>query len=93
MNGYCTDIYFDAAMDFLDKNQQAGKPSFIYLPTNAPHGPFHDVPEDLYKSYMETNFLQVMVGDATEEQYEKFHDQTARKFSMIENVDQNMGEI
>ena len=93
MNGYCTDIYFDAAMDFLDKNQQAGKPSFIYLPTNAPHGPFHDVPEDLYKSYMETNFLQVMVGDATEEQYEKFHDQTARKFSMIENVDQNMGRL
>ncbi|MDA2929653.1 arylsulfatase [Acidobacteria bacterium AH-259-O06] len=93
MNGYCTDIYFDAAMDFLDKNQQAGKPSFIYLPTNAPHGPFHDVPEDLYKAYMETDLRQVMVGEATDEQYEKFRDQTARKFAMIENVDQNMGRL
>lgn len=34
-HGYCTDIFFDAAINFIEKNQN--KPFFIYLPTNVAH--------------------------------------------------------
>ncbi len=37
--GYCTDVWFDAALDFIETNKE--KPFFTYLATNAPHGPFH----------------------------------------------------
>jgi len=35
--GYCTDIFFDAAIDFVDRHKD--EPFFVYLPTNAPHTP------------------------------------------------------
>ncbi|MDP7289067.1 MAG: arylsulfatase, partial [Phycisphaerae bacterium] len=39
--GYCTDIWFDAAMGFAESCAKVGKPFFTYLSTNAPHGPFN----------------------------------------------------
>ena len=36
--GYCTDVWFDEATAFIERNQDA--PFFLYLATNAPHGPF-----------------------------------------------------
>ncbi len=36
--GYCTDIWFDQAKQFIEK--QDDKPFFIYLSTNAAHGPW-----------------------------------------------------
>ncbi len=38
--GYCTDVWFDNALAFIEKNAKAKKPFFTYLSTNAPHGPF-----------------------------------------------------
>jgi len=35
--GYCTDIFFDAAIEFIER--QAGRPFFVYLALNAPHTP------------------------------------------------------
>jgi arylsulfatase A-like enzyme len=40
--GYCTDVWFDEAMKFIEANKD--RPFFCYLPTNAPHSPFR-VPE------------------------------------------------
>ena len=37
--GYCTDVWFDEAMKWMSEQQAAGKNFFVYLPTNAPHGP------------------------------------------------------
>ena len=37
--GYCTDIWFDGAMKFIEANKD--QPFLCYLPTNAPHGPFN----------------------------------------------------
>ena len=37
--GYCTDVWFDAALQFIDRDRD--KPFFCYLATNAPHGPFY----------------------------------------------------
>ncbi len=42
-DGYCTDIWFDEAMDFMTSvttDSGGSKPFFVYLPTNAPHGPY-----------------------------------------------------
>jgi arylsulfatase A-like enzyme len=46
--GYCTDIFFDAAMRFVELNRD--QPFFVYIPTNAPHSPY-DVPESFIEPY------------------------------------------
>ncbi|MEE8117199.1 MAG: arylsulfatase, partial [Gemmatimonadales bacterium] len=38
-SGYCTDVWFDAAMKWMKAQQAAGRPFFAYLPTNVPHTP------------------------------------------------------
>jgi arylsulfatase len=37
--GYCTDVFFDQAMNYMRERKAADEPFFVYLPTNAPHGP------------------------------------------------------
>ena len=37
--GYCTDVYFDAAIDWIGDRKADDKPFFVYLPLNAAHGP------------------------------------------------------
>jgi arylsulfatase A-like enzyme len=46
--GYCSDIYTNEALSFLDQN--ASRPFFLYLATNAPHDPLQ-VAEDLVAPY------------------------------------------
>ncbi len=47
--GYCTDVFFDAALEFIDANKQA--PFFIYLAPNAMHAP-HIVPDRYAAPYL-----------------------------------------
>lgn len=49
-SGYCTDIWFDEAMKFIEGKKE--EPFFCYLSLNAPHGPFN-VPENYYKLYQD----------------------------------------
>jgi arylsulfatase len=37
--GYCTDVWFNLSMDWIKARRQRNEPFFLYLPTNAPHGP------------------------------------------------------
>jgi len=37
-SGYCTDVWFDNALAFIEQNRD--RPFFCYLPTNAPHSPY-----------------------------------------------------
>ncbi|WP_315850019.1 arylsulfatase [Rhodopirellula sallentina] len=37
--GYCTDVWFREAIQFIEEHKE--RPFFLYLPTNAPHGPYH----------------------------------------------------
>ncbi|UXP31997.1 arylsulfatase [Reichenbachiella agarivorans] len=39
--GYCTDIWFEQAIDFIDAKHKANEPFFTYISTNAPHGPYY----------------------------------------------------
>ena len=51
-DGYCTDVWFDEAMKFIEANAAAARPFFCYLSTNAPHGPYR-VPESYAAPYLE----------------------------------------
>lgn len=46
--GYCTDIWFDEALKFIESKKE--EPFFCYIATNAPHGPFH-VPQKYIDMY------------------------------------------
>ena len=85
--GYCTDVYFDAALEFIDRAGRVGKPFFMYVTPNAPHGPFHDVPEDLYEKYKGMDLAPVLLGN------DRTADTVARVYAMIENIDQNVGRL
>jgi arylsulfatase A-like enzyme len=93
--GYCTDIYFDRALDWIGERHTAGESFFVYIATNAPHGPFHDVPPDLLEEYR-----QVDLGNDRFPQ-DAGHplpadadlDVRARIFAMITNIDDNVGRL
>jgi arylsulfatase A-like enzyme len=93
--GYCADVYFDAALRFIEQSHAAGKNFFAYVATNTPHDPFHDVPEELLRHYQtKTEQLSALiVGQRTPEQLAKEVDSLARIASMITNVDQNVGKL
>ncbi|WP_406695996.1 arylsulfatase [Singulisphaera sp. Ch08] len=62
--GYCTDVWFDLAMSWVGESQKKNKPFFLYLPTNAAHGP-HWVPERYktpYKGRGPAAFLGMMAN-------------------------------
>ena len=46
--GYCTDVYFDEAMEWI--GDASGEPFFAYIPTNAPHSPYL-VPDSYREPY------------------------------------------
>jgi len=49
--GFCTDVFFDQANQFIKKCAGEKKPFFAYISLNAPHGPLH-CPQnylDMYK--------------------------------------------
>ncbi len=47
-DGYCTDVFFDAALRFIEQHRD--QPFFTYLATNTPHSPYV-VPESYIKPY------------------------------------------
>jgi len=48
--GFCTDVFFEAANNFIKKSVAEKKPFFAYISTNAPHGPLH-CPENYLEMY------------------------------------------
>lgn len=87
--GYCTDVYFDGALDFIESAASNKKPFFSYIALNAPHGPYHDVPEDLKAKYQKEDVLSISLGRTDD----KLLDNVAGVLAMIENVDQNVGKL
>jgi len=48
--GYCSDVFFTQALQWLETQRSAGKPFFVYLTPNAPHAPL-DVPPEYEARY------------------------------------------
>ncbi len=42
-DGYCTDVWFREAISFIRANR--ARPFFVYIATNAPHGPYRVAPK------------------------------------------------
>ncbi|WP_413433333.1 sulfatase-like hydrolase/transferase [Crateriforma spongiae] len=93
MKGYCTDIYFDAAMSFIESAVAEQNHFFAYIATNAPHGPFHDVPKELYQSYLTADFGPILVKDLPPKRLSAEVDKLARIAAMITNIDENVGRL
>lgn len=93
--GYCTDVYFDAALKFIEKARAEKRNFFVYLPTNAPHAPFHDVPEDLRQHYMQKQdqLAKLVVPKLRGQKLDAEVDKLARIAAMITNIDQNVGRL
>ena len=95
MEGYVTDVVFDSAMNWMEEAHQAGRPFFAYVATNAPHGPFGDVPADEYAYYQGLDLegeayphhAGLDLGEETDP------DRLARIFAMITNIDSNVGRL
>ncbi|AUP81676.1 arylsulfatase [Flavivirga eckloniae] len=75
--GYCTDVFFDEAIKFIQSNKE--DPFFCYISTNAPHGPYN-VPVNYYNMYKD-------LGD------DVLADTQKRFYGMITNVDDNFGKL
>ena len=62
--GYCTDVFYRQATEWMDTQRRAGKPFFAYIPTNAPHSPYIARPEDaaLYEGKVPTPHLAHFYG-------------------------------
>ena len=55
VKGYCTDVWFDEAIRFVQEQRE--NPFFLYVAPNAPHGPLF-VPEAYVKPYLEQGVPQ-----------------------------------
>jgi arylsulfatase A-like enzyme len=85
--GFCTDVFFDAAIDFIDQAAQAQRPFFAYVAPNAPHAPLHDVPPALYAKYQAKDLSPVLIKGGNSA------DTVARVYAMVENIDKNVGRL
>ncbi len=43
--GFCTDIFFSRAIEWMDQELDAGRPFFAYIPLNAAHAPLSCPPQ------------------------------------------------
>jgi arylsulfatase/arylsulfatase A len=93
--GYCTDVYFKRATEWISKCTARKKNFFAYIPTNAPHGPFHDVPEEILERYRKMDLGNDQFPQDKGHPLPKTSDKDkrARIFAMITNIDDNMGRL
>lgn len=83
--GYCTDVFFDAALEWIDTRRKSGEPFFCYLAPNAPHAPL-DCPPGSDTPYRAKLDAAGVAGPKVREKIAKF-------YGMIENIDSNMGRL
>jgi arylsulfatase A-like enzyme len=60
-HGFCTDVFFTAALGWMKQQKDSGKPFFTYLTTNAPHGPYI-APEKNAKRFTDLGFGKDQAG-------------------------------
>ena len=89
--GYCTDIYFEEAISFIKKSKENQRPFFAYIATNAPHGPFHDVPKDLLEKYQAKDISSILPPNNKDNATLK--DKIHRVGAMATNIDDNVGKL
>ena len=91
--GYCTDVYFDAALDFIQRAHADGRNFFTYIATNAPHGPFDDVPPALLEHYRIKDLSGLFTDSLSGKRLADETETLARIAAMITNIDENVGRL
>ncbi len=89
--GYCTDVFTDAALEFIAR--KSDQPFFAHVAFNAPHTPLQ-VPAEYLAPYRKMNLAHSefpspghpLPGKADE-------DVTARVYGMVANIDDNVGRL
>ena len=59
--GYCTDLFFTAALGWIDQCRKTDQPFFTYITTNAPHSPFIAPPSNT-KRFTDLGFSAQTAG-------------------------------
>jgi len=75
--GYCTDVFFNEATQWIEAQRASGEPFFAWIALNAPHAPL-----DCPPAYM--NRYTNLTGGNTN---------AAKFFGMIANIDDNFGRL
>ena len=60
-SGYCTDLFFTAALGWIKAKKDDDAPFFAYITTNAPHGPFIAPPKNT-KYFTDLGFGKTQAG-------------------------------
>jgi len=91
--GYCSDIFAQAAIDFVAKPQSG--PFFAYLAFNCPHEPL-EAPEPELAAYkgMSLSLKDFpQLGQPIPPAYASPADSVARVYAMVTNIDTNVGKV
>ena len=59
--GFCTDVFFTAALGWIKERKDKDAPFFAYIVTNAPHGPFI-APKKNYERFKQRGFNDTTAG-------------------------------
>lgn len=90
--GYCSDVYTDAALQFLEGNQK--NPFFLYLAFNAPHEPLQ-VPRKYYDMYkgLKIDSSTYKNSRAFPKMSDKNQEDARKVYAMVSNIDDNLGRL
>ncbi len=90
--GYCSDVFGDAAINFVEKNKE--NPFFLYLSFNAPHTPLQ-VPEEYYNIYKNLDPTKGFENDSKPfpKMHRKAMEYTRKVYGMVTNIDDNLGRL
>ncbi len=90
--GYCSDIFTEQALDFIEKNRHS--PFFCYLSFNAPHTPLQ-VPDKYYQRYKDIDPSSGFENDNRPfvKMSEKDKEAARKVYAMVTNIDDNIGKL
>ncbi len=85
--GYCTDIFFDEALDHMKRSAEAGTPFLTYIAPNTPHGPLIAKEED------EAALAAALARPEFADMSPALKTRLSRYLGMVRNIDTNMGRL
>ncbi|MEP0712183.1 arylsulfatase [Algoriphagus sp.] len=90
--GYCSDIFADEAIKFIEKNKD--RPFFTYLSFNAPHTPLQ-VPDEYYQKYKDIDPSEGFGTDGKPfyPMSEQNKEDARKVYAMVENIDDNLKKL
>lgn len=91
-DGYCSDIFTEQAIRFIEKNKQG--PFFCYLAFNAPHTPLQ-LPDKYYQMYKDIDPSKGFENDKRPfvSMSERDKEDARRVYGMVTNIDDNVGRL